>query len=375
MSNKVDNNSKCKKISESVTSVRSAEDLCKLLNELVKQPEWDIKTAEQFINLIINNQKQFLLNTQQQDMLVSAIIKCPIKYRSIVNLSIISANYCSKDGLRTLDNVTHKISNFLSETLDLKEGIKENIINNIGDKQVIRYIKEEGNIKYLKRDNSIQKKDDIKLDFFRNLISFLICEGEESAIATRLNIILDVLSGLNQYEKFLAIPLDSKIDIKNRVKAVTELLKLKKPNANEAKRLSLYGTQSQIIVLQQTQIISELNETLQRERKLREQKEEELSNLKQEYQELNQQLLDAKKKSEIKQNIIEQERQLYTQLETSSQAKISQQREATLRNIRNRIEHELNKLEQCLKGSSNSFQENSQIGLKVIQKIRDKLVE
>lgn len=370
MSNNISKDSKSQKKSKLIQEVSSAENLCKLLTELVQQPEWKIETADQFIHSIVNMQKQFQLNTQQQDIVVTAIINCPLKYRSIVHLTIISANYCSENGLRTLDGIIPSISNFLSETLDLKEGIKENILNNFGDKQVIKFIKDKIIIKDSNDKNPIQKED-----LFRNLISFLICKGEDSVILNRINLILDVFAGLNHYEKLSAISLDSKIDIKNRVKVVAELFKLKKPNANEAKRLLLYGTQSQILAQQQGQKIAELNKILQEERNLREQKEDEIYQLKQQYQELNQKLLDAKKSLENRHNIIEQEREFYAQLETSSKSKISQQKEATLSNIRNRIEHELNKLEQCFKGSVDSFQENRKIGLKVIKKIREQFIE
>jgi hypothetical protein len=336
-----------------IQEVRSADDLCKRLNELLQKPEWNTETADQFINLIINTKKQFNLDAQQQDKVVTAIINCPLKYRAIVHLAIIYANYSSETGIRTLDKIIPRINSFISESLELEEGIKENILKNLGEKRVIQFIKERVNAKN---------------DFLRNLIALLIFQGEESAIASRLNIILDILANSNHYEKLTASQLDSNIDLKNRVKAVVEIFQLAKPNANEAKRLLLYGTHAQIISSQQGQKIARLKESLDREQKLCEQKENEISQLKQQCQVLNQKLVDIEK-------TLEQERELYAQLETSSQIQISQQRETTLNKVRNRIEHELNKLERCLNSSGDSFQENSQIGLRIIQRIREQLTE
>lgn len=355
--------------------VRSAEDLCEQLNKLVQQPEWNIETAERFIHLIINPSKQFQLSTQQQNKVVTAILTCPLKYRAIVHLAIIAANFCSENGLRTLDNIIPNLSNFISESLDLKEGIQDNILKNLGDEQVVQFIK--GKIKDI---DKIQKtanvrEDDKKVDFLRNLISFLIANGELSAIASRMNIILDVLSDSNYYQQLTNSQPKQESDIKNRVKAVADLFKLTKPNANEAKRFLLYGAHPQIIAIKQDKEISNLRESLQREQELRKQREDYIYQLEQQCQELKKQVINIEKALEQSQNNIEKERKLYAQLETSSQAKISQQRESTLSNVRNRLEHELNKLERCLTGASDDLSENNQIGLRIIQKIREQLTE
>lgn len=375
MSKNISKSSQVKKTPKLAQEVRSAEDLCEQLNKLVQQTEWKIETADRFIHLIINPNKQFQLNTEQQNRLVTAILNCPLKYRAIVHLAIVAANFSSENGLRTLDEIIYKIKNVINEALDLKEGIQENILKNLGDKQVLQFIKDRISEIEIKQKLIKIKEDDKKLDFLRNLITLLIAEGEVSAIASRMNIILDVLSDSNYYQQLTKSQPKQENDIKNRVKAVAELLKLAKPSANEAKRLLLYGAHSQIIAIKQDKEISNLRESLQREQELRKQRENYIYQLEQQCQELKQQVIDIEKNLEQSQNKIEQETKLYAQLETSSQAKISQQKEATLSNVRNRLEHELNKLERCLTGASDNFQENSQIGLIIIRKIREQLTE
>ncbi|MEH1887867.1 hypothetical protein [Nostoc sp.] len=373
MSKNISKNPQIQKAPKLAQEVHSAEDLCEQLNKLVQQTEWKIETAERFISLIINPNKQFQLNIQQETKVVSAILNCPLKYRAIVHLAIVAANFSSDNGLRTLDGISPKIINFISQFLDLKEGIQENILKNLGDKQVFQFIKE----KIVNLDKSQKaikvKEDDKKLDFLRNLISFLICEGEVSAIASRINIILEVLSDSNYYQQLTKSQPKQENDIKNRVKAVAELFKLAKPSASEAKRLLLYGSHPQIIASQQDQEISVLRDNLQKEQELRKQREDYTLQLEQECQELKRQIIDAEKKLEQSQNDIEHQRELYVQLKTSSRVKISQEREATLSNVRNRLDHELNKLERCLTGANDNFQENSQIGLRIIKKIREQI--
>lgn len=375
MSKNISKDSQSQKTPKLVQEPRSSQNLCEQLNKLVKQPEWNTETANQFINLIVNSERQFQLEIQQQDSVVTAIINCPLKYRAIVHLAIVAANFTSENGLRTLDGIVPKISCFISELLDLKDGIQDNILKNLGDKYVSQFIKEKMNFKDTKQKYPKEKEDDTKFDFLRNLISLLICEGEASAIASRLNIILEVLADSNHYQQLTKTQLKQESDIKNRVKVVAELFKLTKPNATEAKRLLLYGSHAQIIANQQGKEIADLRDSFEVEIDLRKQREDYISQLAQQCQHLKQQLVDTEKKLEQRQTDIEQERELYAQLETSSQAKISQQRVAVLSNVRNRIEHELNKLERCLSGSYESFQENSKIGLTIIKKIREQLTD
>jgi hypothetical protein len=364
-----------KKTPEQIKTPQSAQELCERLSKLVQQPEWKTETVEQFINLITNSKKQFQLNPQQQEILFNSIIECPPKYRAIVHLAIISKNFCSENGLRTLDGILPKISHSIGNSLDLPDGIKENILKNLGDKQVYQFIQEQVNPQKNQPNSQNSKEDFNKFDFIRNLISLLICEGEKAAILSRLNIILDILSNSSYYQKLTKTELTEESDIKKRVEAIAELFQLVKPAANEAKRLLLYGTHAQILIIQQAEKISELRKGLQAEIQLGKRREDDIQQLNQQQEKLKQQLLEAEKKLEDKHNHLEQERDLYAQLETSSQARISQQREATLNTVRKRIEHELNKLERCLSGSSDNFQENSQIGLRILKKIREQLTE
>ncbi len=85
MSKNISKDSQIQKTPKLAQEVRSAEDLCEQLNKLVQQTEWKIETAERFINLIINPNKQFQLDTQQQNQVVTAILNCPLKYRAIVH--------------------------------------------------------------------------------------------------------------------------------------------------------------------------------------------------------------------------------------------------------------------------------------------------
>ena len=356
--------------------IRSDEDLCAHLTKLVKQPEWNNETAEQFINIVVNNKKQFQLNTQQQVRVTQAILECPLKYRAVVHLAIVAANFCADNGLRTLDNIVPEIGCFISDNFSFADGIRENILHNQGDNNVSVFIKKEINIKDTKQNSGNNKEDDNnKFDFLRNLISLLICQAEISAIASRLNLILEVLADSNYYQQFTKVKTQPESDIKNRVKVVSELLKSTKPNALEAKRLLIYGSHSQILANQQAQEINYLQNSLQVETELRKDREKYIFQLEEERDALKQKNLDTNKQLEKKQTDIEQERKLYAQLETSSQAKISQQREATLTNVKNRVEHELNKLEKHLSGSAESFQENSQMGLRILKKIREQLTE
>lgn len=302
-------------------------------------------------------------------------MECPLKYRSIVHLAIVAANFYAENGLRTLDGIIPKIGNFISDNLALTDGLKENILRNKGDNKVSQFIKEQVNTKDTTRESANNQEVDQKFDFLRNLISLLICEGEISAIASRLNLILEVLADSNYYQQLTKSQPKLESDIKNRVKVVAELFKLAKPSALEAKRLLIYGSSSQILANQQGQEINDLQNNLQAQRESRKELENYVSQLEQERETLKQQLFNANNQLYKMQNDIEQERILYAQLETSSQAKISQQREATLNNVRNRINHELNKLERCLNGSADSFHENSQIGLRIIKKIREQLTE
>lgn len=376
MSNSQARSSQPQKITKPILEPCSAQDLCEQLHKLVQVIEWNNDTAEKFINLVINPNKQFQLNSQQRDSLVQTILNCPVKYRATVHLAVISANFTSRKGLRSLDGIIPAIGSFISEQLELTPGMQENLLKNQGDKLVYQFIKEKLAPKNIKQKTVKIKENHVnKLDIIRNLFSLLLCQGEIDAIATRLNLILEILAGSNHYQQLVKVQLDSNEDIKYRVKAITELIQLVKPTATEAERLLLFGTSSQLTVTRQAEEIKELNENLQNERNIRRHKDERIQQLEQQCQELKQQLLDAEENVKQMQVEIEREKELYVQLFSSSQAEISQQREAVLSRLRNRLEHELIKLQRCLDGDIDSFLENSEIGLSIIKTINEKLAE
>lgn len=363
-----------------VKEPRSVQELCEQLHQLVQKPGWNSETAEQFVNLIINPHRQYLLEAKQQDSLVNVIINCPLEYRAMVHLAIVTANYTTQKPLRTLDEIIPRIGAFLSEFLDLEPGIKENLLKPQGDKRVSELVKKKLNFSEPKQkiiSNTDNKKEANakKFDWIRNLISLLICEGEVSAVATRLNIILEAFADSSHYQQLTKAPFNPESDLQYRVKAVAELFKLAKPNATEAERLLLYGSSAQVLAHQQTQKIAELSGNLQKEQELRQQREDYIKQLEKQCQELEQQLITVERILEKRQRELEHEKILYEQLENSSEVKISQQREAALNQVRNRLEHELQKLERCLSGSAESFQENSHIGLRIIKKIKEQLTD
>ena len=362
------------KASNRVKEPRSAQELCEQLKQLAQQPNWKSETAERFVSLIVNPNQQYQLDRQQQDSLAEAIINCPEQYRATVHLAIVAANFTTQKQLNTLDGISPRISAFISESFDEEPRIKETLLKVQGEQVLPKLLKKKINTKENKQKTVNKKELAVeKIDWVRNLISLLICEGEPTARSSRLNLILEAFANSKHYQQIVKEPLDSDNDIKFRVKAVSELFKLAKPNATEADRLLLYGANAQRLATQQIHKIARLEDSLQQERNLRRQREYDIEQLEQQCKELKQQLTDAEKNLEQKQSDLDHERKLYEQLETSSKAKISQQREAALSQVRNRLDHELQKLERCLSGSAESFQENSQIGMRIIHKIREQL--
>lgn len=362
------------KASNPVKEPRSAQELCEHLKQLAQQPNWKSETVERFVSLIVNPNRQYRLDTQQRDNLAEAVINCPQQYRATVHLAIVAANFTTQKQLKTLDGIIDRISAFISESLDKEHRIKETLLKAQGEQVLPNLLKEKLNPK--ETEQKLVNKKGVapkNLDWVRNLISLLICEGEPAARPSRLNMILEAFANSKHYQQIIKEPLDSNNDIKFRVKAVVELFKLAKPNATEAERLLLYGANAQRIATQQIHEITHLEDSLQKERDLRSQKEAYIQQLEQQCKELKQQLADTGKNFEQKQSDLDQERKLYEQLETSSKAKISQQREAALSQVRNRLEHELQKLERCFSGSAESFQENSKIGMRIVNKIREQL--
>lgn len=362
------------KSSNPVKEPRSAQELCEQLKQLSQQPNWKSETAERFVSLIVNPNRQYQLDRQQRDTLAEAIITCPQQYRATVHLAIVAASFTTQKQLKTLDGIIDRISAFISESLDKEHRTKETLLKAQGEQVLPNLLQEKLNPKEAEKKPVNQKGVAVeKLDWVRNLISLLICEGEPSAISSRLNMILEAFANSKHYQQIIKEPLNSDSDIKFRVKAVAELFKLAKPSATEAERLLFYGANAHRLATEKIHETARLKDSLQKERDSRRQREDYIEQLEQQCKELKQQLLDTEKTLEQKQSNLEHERKLYEQLETSSKTKISQQREAALSEVRNRLKHELQKLERCFTGSAECFQENRQIGMRSINKIREQL--
>ncbi len=374
MSRRNSQNSQFPKASNPVKEPRSAQELCEQLKQLVQQPNWKSETAERFVSLIVNPNRQYQLDTQQRDSLAETIINCPQEHRATVHLAIVAANFTTQKSLKTLDGIIDRISAFISKSFDKEHRIKETLLKAQGEQVLPNLLQEKLNPKEADQKPVNTKGVAVKkLDLVRNLISLLICEGEPAARSSRLNMILEAFANSKHYQQIIKESLDSDSDIKFRVKAVAELFKLAKPKGIDAERLLLYGANAQRLATQQIHDIAHLEDSLQKEQDLRSQREDYIQQLEQQCKELKQQLADAGKNLEQKQSDLDHERKLYEQLQTSSKVKISQQKEAALSQVRNRLEHELQKLERCLGSSAESFQENSQVGMRIINKIREQL--
>lgn len=391
----------------------SGQDLCDQLSQLVQKPKWDKETAERFINLIINPNRQYQLDTKQKRSLEDAILSCPTEYCSTVHLTIVTANFIAPKGLRTLDNIIPRIERFVREVLELQPQIENALLKAQGDRVLLEWLKEKLNSQDSKQDlvgkkvnsktivnkqpeptslrepagsnsktNSSDKKSTVlgkketlakRVDLVRNLITLLICQGEVLVISSRMNLILEAFADSNHLQQITKTLPNPETDIQYRVKAVSELFKLVNPTATEAARLLLYGASAQILASQQVDEIAQLNGSLQKERELRHQKEHHIEQLKAHCNQLKQELINAQRNLEQSHIELDNEKKLYEQLKNSSTVKISQQRNAALSQVTNRIKHELQKLERCFNGNSDSFLVNSQIGIKIINKIREQL--
>lgn len=359
--------SNLQKVQLNISEPKSAQDLCEKLQSLSCHPKWDKSLADSFTQMVVNPKRQYQLDTKQKETLVNSILNCPEKYRALVHLWILSKDFISPSGLRTINGITSEIIDFIKGKLQLEPRIDGTLLKIQGDEVLLDWLKE----KLINKEKSSAEK----LDFVRNLIAYLVGAGESRAISTRLDIILTAFTNSNclQQSPREAITLDK--TIKSRVKAVSELFSLGKPSTDESQRLILFGSYSQVLAIQQMNEIDQLNENLQKEKKIRCDKEQEIEALKAHCQKLEEQLIGVKEALEHEQANLNHEKTLYEQLKTSSTAKISQQRNSVLNQMRSRIEHELQKLERCFTGKAESFHENSEIGLEIIDDIKKRLSE
>lgn len=275
--------------------------------------------AHQFINLIVNQKRQFELDTKQKESLLYAIVNCPQEYRAIVKLAILAANFTTDKGLRALDEMIPQIGLHISNELGLEAQVEESLLKAESEIALLsRWLKEKLNseknneavrsqpvsykniavkqpgaelslgknssknkpVKSSRQQNSIstRKKELLKkLNFVRDLIALLISKGESSAIPSRLNIILDAFAGSNQIQRLSSQLPNSEADLQYRVKAVAELFGLPNPTGTEAERLLLYGACVQISATKQINEIVDLKDSLRKEKELNHHKQEQPS--------------------------------------------------------------------------------------------------
>lgn len=296
---------------------------------------------------------------------MKSILKCPSKYRALVHLLILSKNFISQDGLRTLDIIDTKIIDFVKDELELEARIEGTLLKVQGDEVLLDWLR--GRLKAEKE--GLPKK----LDFIRNLISYLIGAGETVAISSRLDIIIEAFSDSNYLQKYDKQAITLENVARNRVKAVVNLFGLDKPTNTESERLILFGSAAHNLVVCQADEISQLRKNFENERQTGHKKDERIIDLESKCRELEDEITRIRGELKHKQDRLEQEEKLYEQLKSSSTAKISQQRNSALSQIKSRIEHDLQKLERCFNGEANSFTQNSQMGLEIINDIRDRL--
>lgn len=393
-SQRITKGSQPKKASIQISEPRSAQDLCDQLNQLVQETKWDKKdTAEQFVSLIVNPNRQYRLDQKQKQSLAYTIKNCPLKYRAIVHLEIATVNFTRTKELPNLDGIIPQIGSFITEELELEPQIKETLLKTQEEQFLFDWFKKELTPKESNKNAKFQpssdKSNDItkiapkrhlastrkeetskRINFVRDLITLLLCEGDLSVIPNRLNIILAVFADSNHWRKLTTELPNSAADIQYRVKAVSELFRLPNPATTDAERLLLYGAHAQILVTKQVDDVTNLRNSLRKEKELSHQRQEQIDQLQKQSGQLQAQLADAQQKLEEMQIQLENEKKLYERLVQTSQFEIIQERQMVLNKVRSRIEHELQILERCFTGSPDSFQTNSKIGRQNIEKIR-----
>lgn len=364
---KKDQTSKPKGISSSLPEPKSAQQLCDLLKEITTSKEWDKLLANHFIQLVVNPRKQYQLDEKQKQSLVKSILECPSRYRALVHLLILSRNFISEDVLYTLDGVTAEIIDFVKSELELEPRIESTLLKIQGDEVLFDWLRE----KLKEEKESLPKK----LDLIRNLISYLVGSGEIVVISSRLDIIIEAFSGCNYLQQYSKEEITLEKVARNRVKAVVELFGLDKPSNTESERLALFGSSAYNLVIYHKAKISQLIKELEQERQTSHKKDGRITDLETKCGELEDEISQTRSDLKYKQNRLEQEEKLYEQLKSSSTAKISQQKNFALSQIKIRIEHDLQKLERCFNSETDSFAQNLQMGIEIINDIRARLSE
>jgi len=359
--------SKSGRTSSSLPEPQSAQELCDQLRDIAQKEEWDKSLAEHFIQLVVNPKKQYQLDDRQKESLVDSILACPSKYRTLVHLLILSKNFVSQDRLHNLDGITTKIRDFVKDELALESRIEGTLLKVQGDKFLLDWLKERLKVK----KESLPQK----LDLIRNLISYLVGAGETIAISSRLDIIIEAFADSNYLQQYARKAITLEKITQNRVKAVVDLFGLDKPTTTESERLILFGSLSHNLVVYQSEEIFQLRENFDNERQTSHKKDKRITDLESRCRELEDEIAQIKRELGHQQDRLKEEKKLYDQLKASSTAKISQQRNFVLNQMKSRIEHELQKLERCFNSEADSFAQNSQTGLEIINDIRNRLSE
>lgn len=347
-----------------ISEPKSSQDLCEAVKQISIQPTWNKSLAERFTAIILNPKRQYQLDNMQKQMLTKCVLGCPSEYRALIHFSLLSKNFTSINGLRTLDGITDEIVGFIQSELDLEPRINSVLLNNQGNQVLFKWLKD----KLADKEETLAQK----LDFIRNLISYLICKADFPVVSTRIDIVLSAFADGSLLDNQLEnTSLLDKI-VKDRVKAITDLFTLEKPTTNEAKRLTLFGVYSQALAIQKMDEVDQLDKSYQREKKIRLETEQEVSRLKTYCQKLEDELIKHKKDLIEEQENLEHQKKLYAYLKSSSELEISQQKNAVLNQVQNRLEHELDKLERCFINPEN-LQANARIALKIIGTIKSEL--
>lgn len=343
---------------------KSSQDLCEAVKQISNQTSWNKSLAERFTAIILNPKRQYQLDNTQKQILINSILGCPSEYKALIHFLLLSKNFTSINGLRTLDGITDEIVDFIQSELDLEPRINSVLLNNQGNQVLFKWLKE----KLANKEETLNQK----LDFIRNLISYLIYKADFSVVSNRIDIVLSAFADGSLLDNQLENTSSLDKIVKNRVKAITDLFTLEKPTTNEAKRLTLFGGYSQALAIQKMDEVDQLDKSYQREKKIRLEAEKEVSQLKTYCQKLEDELIKHKKDLIEEQENLEHQKKLYAYLKSSSELEISQQKNSVLNQVQNRLEHELDKLERCFINPEN-LQANARIALKIIGTIKSEL--
>jgi len=239
---------------------KSDQDLCDKLQALIKIEKWTKPIAERFIQLLTNPERQYQLSTKLRGTVIQVLMDCPLQYRSLVHLAVLSKHFLAKKGLRTLDGISDKMQSFLRDEMELSPNVAESFLS-IKNDRVTAWLKNQLNTK--------EQKQSDKLDLVRNLISYLLLTRDNTLIANQIDIILAVFAGSNYLKSCADNEISLKETLPHRIEAILQLFCLDKPTTTELDRLILFGGYSHVVATQQSEEIILLRDDLRREREYR----------------------------------------------------------------------------------------------------------